>query len=579
MFQRYKPYVSHLREVRLPFAAGLLFGILYGASSGLGLPLITHRIIPLVTGDEAPTGIALVAILLAIPLVFLFRAGGGFLNAYLMAYCGFHVLEKLRLQAFEQLQRLPLTFFGKNSVGDLMSRVMGDTAQLQNAIISVVNDLIKQPATLLGAAGALVYLAFQEREIGFILIVLASVPACVFPIRYFGKRVLRKARQVQDEAGQMNRILNENLSAIREVRAYNLEEREISRFRESCRYFLKVSLKVVKYQKILTPTIEVVAAAGVVLALYITVDKVIAPEVIGSLLMVLYMGYEPVKKLGQMHTTIRRAEASLDRLEHILLETDSVPEPVDPKPFPRPRGHISFERVSFSYTEAAPVLRDVTVELEAGRTYALVGPSGAGKSTFINLIPRFYECTAGGVKVDGTDVREVSKAALRRQIALVSQEAILFDDTILNNIRIGRPGAAAEEIVTAAKSANAHDFIESLPQGYQTRVGERGSSLSGGQRQRLSIARAFLKDAPVILLDEPTSALDSESEHQIQAAMEQLTRGRTVLIIAHRFSTIQHADRILLFENGRITASGTHDELHVGNLLYRSLYEKQVAGA
>lgn len=574
MLKRFQPYFSYLKDVRLPFGLGLGFGILYGAASGLGLPLVTHKIVPFVTADDPPTGLALVAILAAIPLVFLLRALGGFFNAYLMAYCGFHVLERMRLEAFSRLQRLPLTFFSKNSVGDLMSRVLGDTAQLQSALITVVNDLIKQPATLLGAAAALVYLALQQREIAFILIVLVSVPACILPIRFLGRRVLTKARKVQAEAGQMNRILSENLSAIREVRAYNLEQREISRFQKSCRYFLTVSLKVVKYQKILAPTIEVVAALGMVLALYIAIDKNIAPGAIASLLTVLYMGYEPVKKLGAMHNNVRRAEASLDRLEYVLHETDSVPEPRTPLSFPRPSGRITFENVSFAYDET-PVLRNITVELEAGKSFALVGPSGAGKSTFLNLIPRFYDVTQGAVKVDGFDVREVPKAALRQQIALVSQEPILFDDTVANNIRIGRQDATAEEVLAAAKMANAHEFIESLPEGYQTVVGERGSSLSGGQRQRISIARAFLKNAPVILLDEPTSALDSESEHQLQAAMAELARGRTVLIIAHRFSTIQHADRILLFENGRITASGTHQEIYQSNQTYRSLYDKQ----
>lgn len=584
MLKRLRPYFSYLKPVRVPFGLGLAFGILYGASSSLGLPLITHRIVPFVTGYDVgagvglapgpPSGIVLIGTLALIPLIFLLRAIGGFFNAYLMAYSGMHVLERLRLEAFGRLQQLPLSFFGRNTTGDLMSRVLGDTAQLQVAITTVVNDLVRQPATLIGAAVALVYLALQQKEIGFILIALASVPACVLPIRFIGKRVLKKARRVQAEAGQMNRILNENLSAIREVRAYNLEEREISRFQKSCRYFLTVSLKVVKYQKILNPTIEVVSALGLVLAIYIAIEKEIAEEVIAALLVTLYMGYEPVKKLGAMNNTIRKAEASLDRLEYILHQKDTVPEPESPRPFPRPRGDIVFQNVSFIYTDTR-VLRNIDVRIEAGEAIALVGPSGAGKSTFANLIPRFYDVAEGAVLVDGIDVREVSKTALRDQIAFVSQEAILFADTVANNIRIGRPDASDEEVIAAARMANAHEFITSFTDGYDTVVGERGSRLSGGQRQRISIARAFLKDAPIIILDEPTSALDSESEHQLQAAMEELSRGRTVLIIAHRFSTIQHADRILLFEEGLITATGTHQELYESNATYRGLWDKQ----
>jgi ATP-binding cassette, subfamily B, bacterial MsbA len=574
ILKRFRPYFCYLKHVRLPFSLGLAFGVLYGASSGLGFPLVAYRIVPFVTGDDPPRGLALLGMLLIIPLVFLARALGGFLNAYLMAYSGMHVLERLRLDIFSRLQQLPLTFFGENTIGDLMSRVLGDTAQLQSALISAVDDLIKQPATLLGAGGALIFLALREKEIGFILIVLASVPACVLPIRFIGKRVLKKAQKVQAEAGQMNRILNENLSAIREVRAYNLEQREISRFQESCRYFLTVSLKVVKYQKFLTPAIEVVSAMGLAFAIYIAVDKNIGEEAIVALLLVLYMGYEPVKKLGAMHNNIRRAEASLDRLEYILHQPDTVPDAVDPKPFPRPQGHISFEQVGFSYTDT-PVLHQIDIHLEAGRSYALVGPSGAGKSTFMNLIPRFYDATAGAVKIDGFDVRDISKADLRSQVALVSQEAILFADTLANNIRIGRPDASDDEVKAAAQLANAHEFIEKSPAGYQSVVGERGSGLSGGQRQRISIARAFLKNAPIILLDEPTSALDSESEALLQAALEKLARGRTVLIIAHRFSTILHADSILLFEDGRITATGSHPELYQTHPTYRSLYDKQ----
>ena len=298
------------------------------------------------------------------------------------------------------------------------------------------------------------------------------------------------------------------------------------------------------------------------------------PEIIASILTALYMCYEPVKKLGAVSNIIRRAEASLDRLEYILDSEDKVPESENPLSLPDVRGQIRFEGVHFSYGEEA-VLRAIDTEIAAGEVVALVGPSGAGKSTFANLVPRFYDTDEGAVLIDGIDVRKILKSDLRAQIALVSQEAILFSDTIANNIGIGRPEATIEDIKKATRMANANDFIESLDNGYETEVGERGSRLSGGQRQRISIARAFLKDAPIIILDEPTSALDAESEHQIQNALEKLSKGRTVLIIAHRFSTIQHADRILVFDAGQIVAQGTHKELYPSNELYRSLYDKQ----
>lgn len=455
-----------------------------------------------------------------------------------------------------------------------MSRVLGDTSALQSAIVSVVNSLIKEPATLISAISFLIYLSVTQSEAVFMLIALATVPACVFPIRMIGKRILKKSAQVQHQAGELNNILNENLSAVREVRAYNLETREIDRFSSACKEFFKFTLKTVKYDKLLTPLIELVSALAIVFALYVAVTEDVPPEIIASILTALYMCYEPVKKLGAVSNTIRKAEASLDRLEYILHSDDLVPETAAPTKMPKVSGYIRFEQVNFSYGDEV-VLNSVNVDIAAGEVVALVGPSGAGKSTFANLVPRFYDTVSGTVRIDGMDVREVLKSELRAQIALVSQEALLFSDSIANNIYIGKPDATLEEIHAAARMANAHEFIESLEAGYDTLVGERGSRLSGGQRQRISIARAFLKNAPIIILDEPTSALDAESEHQIQAALENLSKGRTVLIIAHRFSTIQHADRILVFDAGRIVAMGSHSELYPTNDLYRSLYDKQ----
>jgi len=576
--KRFGPYLRHLKPVRVQFILGLVAGLIYAASSGFGLPLVIKYIVPLITRDDAPGGLVLLGILLSVPFAFLLRALGSFFNAYLIAHCGMYVLEQLRKTVFERIQHLPLAFFQKNKVGDLMSRVMGDTQQLQTAIVKVVDSLIKEPATLLSAAAYLIYLSTKEKDVTFILIALASVPACVLPIRSIGSRILKKAGKAQKQAGELNHVLNENLSATREIRAYNLEEREINRFEEACRDFFKKTLKVVKYDKALTPLIEFVTAIALVFALYAAIVRDIDEGALASILAALYMCYQPVKKLGGVSNTIRKAEASLDRLEYVLQAEDTVPETATPKPLHDISGRITFENVSFSYADET-VLRKVDLTIEAGQAVALVGPSGAGKTTFANLVPRFYDVVEGAVQIDGIDVRDVLKADLRANIALVSQEAILFSDTIANNIRIGKPDATLEEVKAAARMAHAHDFIEAMDDGYETQVGERGSRLSGGQRQRISIARAFMKNASIIILDEPTSALDAESEHQIQAALEELSKGRTVLIIAHRFSTIQHADRILVFDKGEIIAMGTHRELYSTNELYRSLYDKQAKTA
>ncbi len=574
-FKRFGPYFKYLKPVRIQFGLGLLAGIVYAASSGFGLPFVIKYLVPLVTKDDAPTGWALAGILLMVPSAFALRAIGSYANSYLMAYSGMYVLEQLRRLVFERIQTLPLAFFHKNNVGDLMSRVLGDTAQLQGALVKVVDSLIKEPATLLSAAVFLVYLSTQEKDISFVLIAIASVPACVLPIKVIGKRILKKAGKAQQQAGELNHILNENLSATREIRAYNLEERETQRFVAACRDFLNKTLKVVKYDKALTPLIEVVTSLAILIALYVAIKKDIDESALASILAALYMCYQPIKKLGGVSNTMRSAEASLNRLEYVLHVEDTVPECPTPTALGNVRGNITFENVSFQYTEDDIVLRNVNVDIRAGEVIALVGPSGAGKTTFANLVPRFYDVVEGRLKIDGTDVRDVAKSDLRAHLALVSQEAILFSDTIAENIRIGKPDATPEEVKNAARMAHAHDFIEAFEDGYETEVGERGSRLSGGQRQRISIARAFLKNAPIIILDEPTSALDAESEHNIQAALEDLSKGRTVLIIAHRFSTIQHADRILVFDSGEIIASGTHKEIYPSNELYRSLYDKQ----
>jgi subfamily B ATP-binding cassette protein MsbA len=576
--KRFGPYFSYLKPVRTQFALGLGFGLISAAASGAGLPFIIKYLVPLVTSDDKPEGLALILLLLSIPLAFLLRALGGFLNAYYMAYAGMHVLERLRVMVFEKIQYLPIAFFHKNNVGDLMSRVMGDTGQLQTALVKVVNSLIKEPATLVSAISFLIYLTITESESAFMLIALATVPACVLPIRAIGSRILKKAKLAQNQTGELNNVLNENLSAVREVRAYNLETREIDRFSAAARKLFKLTLKTVKYDKALSPLIELTTAFALCFSLYVAVQKNIQPEVIASILTALYMCYEPIKKLGAVSNTIRQAQASLDRLEYVLHTEDTVPEPKHPKPLNYVAGEICFNNVTFAY-ENEIALNKVNVTIEPNQAIALVGPSGAGKTTFANLVPRFYDAIEGSVTLDGVDVRELSKQDLRSQIALVSQESLLFSDTIANNIRLSKPEATLDEVKAAARMAHAHDFIETFEDSYETLVGERGSRLSGGQRQRIAIARAFLKDAPIIVLDEPTSALDAESEHNIQAALEDLSKGRTVLIIAHRFSTIQHADRIFVFDDGAIIAHGTHQDLYENNPLYTSLYDKQAKTA
>ncbi|MBS0632697.1 MAG: ABC transporter ATP-binding protein [Verrucomicrobia bacterium] len=516
---------------------------------------------------------------LLIPLIFLIRAVSGFLNNYLMNYCGIGVLETLRVELYRKLQHLPLSYFGRNRTGDLLSRLTADTQIVQQTITSSASDLVIQPLTLAGAVYFLASVAMQNHGVGLFLVSLAAVPACVFPIRFIGKKLLRRAEENQRLLGDISDLANQNLAAAREVRAFGLEEKEITLFRQTTQRLFRVQMKVVKYSQVLSPSIEVISSVGIAFSLYYAYYAGITLAVFVSILGALFVCYEPMKKLGSLHSQFTKGAASLTRIEEILHQPIAIADPVSPVAVGRLRGDIALEGVDFAYQPGEPVLREVNAHIPAGTVCALVGPSGAGKTTFANLVPRFYEATAGRVTIDGIDVRQMRIADLRRNIAIVSQDPVLFNDTIYHNLLLGRQDATRDEVIAAAVDAHADDFIRGLPQGYDTMVGERGALLSGGQKQRIALARAFLRNAPVLILDEATSALDSQSEQMIQEALKKLVVGKTVLIIAHRFSTIRDASKILVFDRGLIAATGSHAELYAGSPLYKSLYDRQHAGA
>jgi subfamily B ATP-binding cassette protein MsbA len=617
--KRFIPYLRYLRGRRLVLACALFFGAVSAIVYGYGLPTVMNEVFPRIFTDAAgnevtpvakigsmprfwfsskpspgqaelaeqaarteqikahrtlpPQDVAYFALL--IPLIFLIRAISGFSNNFLMSYCGIGVLEALRVELYRHLQYLPLSYFGKNRTGDLLSRLTADTQVIQQVITSSASDLVIQPLTLVGALYFLAHVALKNHEAGLFLASLGAVPACVFPVRFIGRKLLRRAEENQRLLGDISDLANQNLSAAREVRAFGLEEREIGLFQQTTKKLFRVQLKVVKYSQMLSPSIEVIASLGVAFSLYYAYYAGITLSVFVSILGALFVCYEPMKKLGNLHSQFTKGAASLNRIEEILHAPLTIAEPASPVPVGRLQGTIDFTDVGFAYRPDEPVLHTVTARIPAGTTCALVGPSGAGKSTFANLVPRFYEVTGGGVTIDGIDLRAMRLADLRRNIALVSQEPVLFNDTIYQNLSLGREGASREEIMAAARDAHAHDFIEKLPQGYDTMVGERGTLLSGGQKQRVAIARAFLRQAPILILDEATSALDSDSEAAVQDALRKLVVGKTVLIIAHRFSTIRDASMILVFDRGEIVAQGDHASLYAGNALYKSLYDRQ----
>ncbi len=579
--RRFVPYLKFLKAVRKPLIGAILCGLVYGIANGAGLPLMAKEIFPRIFGQQAEMletwEIALVALWL--PAVFLIRGIAGYFNAYLIQYSGVRVLEALRVEYFDKLQRLPLAFFSRGSTGDLIARGLGDTAQLQNTLIVISNEIIKQPATLIGALGYLTYLALTQRGAALVLLTLTIIPITVFPIRYVGRKLVDKARILQSQAGALTDRFAENLSARKEVRAFGLERFEVERFRHQSHSMLRAQMKVAKYSLSLAPVIEIISSIGIAITFVYAYRIRLPLDSFLAIVAALVVSYDPVKKLGALSNEVRRGEASLQRLEEILNEPVAIEDPEQPVPVERLKGSLEFDNVSFGYVPDEPALRDVSVSIPAATICALVGPSGAGKSTFASLVPRFYDVDAGAVRIDGIDVRDMRLADLRRNIAVVSQDPILFNDTIYNNLLFGRPDATREEVERAAKAAFAHDFILRLPEGYETFAGERGTQLSGGQKQRIALARAFLRQAPILILDEATSALDSESEAYIQTALKELMVDKTVLIIAHRFSTIRDASTILVFHDARIVAQGSHDALYESNALYKSLYDRQRTAA
>ena len=574
--RRFRPYLHYLRAVRGPLIAAIVCGLFYGASSGAGLPALVNYVIPAIFHHKADTlSLRTVALIAAcIPLVFVVRAASGYLNSYFIQLSGVRILEAMRLDYFRKLQVLPLSFLQKKATGDLLSRGLADTQQLQFTLTLLANDGLKQPMTLAGAIGFLLWKAIASKGVLLVLGCMAVIPLSVLPVRYVGRKVLRRAHQLQSHLGSITSIFSENLSAAREVRAFGLEEREAERFAAGTGALVTAQMKIAKYAQALTPAIEVLSAVGIAVTLVIAFGTDVTLESFLAVVVALYMSYEPVKKIGALNNELKRGTAALDRLEAVLREPVAISDPLKPAEVGRLRGDIAFERVTFAY-DSSPVLHGVSAAIPAGTVCALVGPSGAGKTTFANLVPRFYDAGAGRVTIDGLDVRAMRLTDLRRNIALVSQEPVLFNDTVYNNLLLGWPNAANDLVMSAAVDAHADEFIRGLPQSYDTVVGERGARLSGGQKQRIALARAFLRNAPILILDEATSALDSESEAAIQDALKKLVVGKTVIVIAHRFSTIRIASRILVFDRGEIVATGSHASLYAANALYKSLYDRQ----
>ena len=577
MLKRLRPYTRYLRPVRWQFIGALIAGLIYGVASGAGIPLILKEVLPRMW-VEGPDPVAY-GDLIMIGVIMVggmgIRCSSEFANMYGMAYCGQRVLEGLRTDTFAHLQKLSLSFFERRRSGDTVSRLITDTEVLRAGIVTVTNDIIKQPFTLIGAAGVIVYLSLQNSQFVFILAFLISAPACVFPIRWLAGKLKVRAKKLQAQVGDVSAYVTDSIQAPREIRAFNLQGGQIRGMRRRVRELMKWQLKVLKYERSVAPLVEFVATISVAIVIVYAGRNSVGIQQMVPLLGALYFCYEPVKKLGKITTHLKSMEASLDRLEEISKMEPEVIDPAVPVELGKVNGEVSFDEVSFAYAEDL-VLKNVTVKARQGEVIGIVGPSGAGKTSFINLLLRFYDPTEGVVSIDGHDLRTLRQEELRDAISFVPQEPLLFNASVRDNILVGRPDATDEEIYKAAGQARAHDFITTMENGYETVIGEKGTRLSGGQRQRLALARAFLRKAPILVLDEAASALDSENEALIQQAVVELAQDRTVFIIAHRFSTSSVVDRILVFERGEVVGDGTNEELEKSCKLYLELRRRQM---
>ncbi|MBM49794.1 MAG: ABC transporter [Roseibacillus sp.] len=576
MLKRLRPYTRYLRPVRWQFIGALVAGLIYGLASGAGIPLILKEVLPRIW-VEGPDPVPF-RDLIVIGVIMIggmgVRCASEFANMYGMAYCGQRVLEGLRTDTFAHLQKLSLSFFERRRSGDTVSRLITDTEVLRAGIVTVTNDIIKQPFTLVGAAGVIFYLSLQNSQFIFILAFLISAPACVFPIRWLAGKLKTRAKKLQSQVGDVSAYVTDSIQAPREIRAFNLQEGQVRGMKRRVLELMKWQLKVLKYERSVAPLVEFVATISVAIVIVYAGRNSVGIQELVPLLGALYFCYEPVKKLGKITTHLKSMEASLDRLEEISKAEPEVLDPDVPVELDQVRGEIAFNEVSFAYEEES-VLKQVTVKASQGEVIGIVGPSGAGKTSFINLLLRFYDPTEGGVLMDGNDLRTIRQEDLRDAIAFVPQEPLLFNASVRENILVGRPDATDDEIYQAAGQARAHDFITAMEDGYETVIGEKGARLSGGQRQRLALARAFLRRAPILVLDEAASALDSENEALVQQALVELAKNRTVFIIAHRFSTLSIVDRILVFESGEIVGDGTNEELEKNCALYRELRKRQ----
>ena len=561
-----------------PLLAGLIFGVLFPSSATTGQIPELLRSLPVVSAMRAAAGAGALRWLLllcgAILVAYVIRSVAGFGSSYLSQYMAQRVMYSLRQRLYSRLLRLSLAFHDRQTVGDLLSRMSLDVQLIQNMISTQLVEAAATVVTFIVGIGLMLAISWQ-----LTLLALVVVPLTGYTISRAGNRMRSAQTNIQQRLSNLASRVQERLHSVRIIQSFAREEYEEERFADLNLRNVEANLRSARIVALLGPLVEFLGVVGMVggiaFAGWQVTRGLLSADDLATYLIVVQRVGQRFSKLGNIHLSIQQAIAAAHRIFEIIDQEPTVRDAPDAVALPRVRGGVRFRSVSFTYPIGGEVLRALDLEAEPGEVIALVGPSGAGKSTLVNLLPRFYDPTAGAVEIDGWDLRRVTVRSLRDQVAIVPQETILFSGSVYDNIRYGRLEATAEEVYAAARAANAEQFIQALPQGYESDVGERGLRLSGGQRQRIAIARALLKNPAILVLDEATSSLDTESEALVQEALDRLMRGRTTFVIAHRLSTVRNADRILVLADGHIIEQGSHHELLARGGLYRKLYEMQ----